>query len=173
MVLTHWEFIFIFLFKYWSHSHTAENKYSVVRAIPQVIGRGQNYPSYHTHTPLTNSHQVLHTWLRPPYLLTCHIWSSQHLRRRSKPRYMRESTPNCSRRAHTLYSLATRSGLRVSVIHTPTTVVNIRTTAPGATRWHPSIFFNGGSSSSSRAVYQTLALRFYFNSSTVINDCRS
>ena len=67
------------------------------------------------------------------------------------------STPNCSCRAHTLYSLATR----VSVIHTPSTVVNIRTTAPGATRRHPSIFFYGGSSSSSCAVYQTSALRFH------------
>ena len=85
------------------------------------------------------------------------------------------STPNCSCRAHTLYQLATRSGLRVSVIHTPTTVVNIRTTAPGATRRHPSIFFYGGSSSSSRAVYQTPAPRFHFNSSSsaVIDDCRS
>ena len=28
----------------------------------------------HPH-PLTDSHQILHTWLRPPYLPTCHIWS--------------------------------------------------------------------------------------------------
>jgi len=77
------------------------------------------------------------------------------------------STPNCSCRAHTLYSLATRSGLRVLVIHTLTTVVAIRTTAPGAT-CQPS-------SSSSRAVYQTPAPRFRFNSSSsaVVDDCRS
>ena len=30
--------------------------------------------SPHPH-PLTDSHQILHTWLRPPYLPTCHIRS--------------------------------------------------------------------------------------------------
>jgi len=32
--------------------------------------------SLHPHT-LTDSHEILHTWLHPPYLPTCHIWSSQ------------------------------------------------------------------------------------------------
>ena len=45
--------------------------------------------------------------------------SSQHLRRRVNHGTGVTGTPNCSCRAHTLYSLATRSGLRVSVIHTP------------------------------------------------------
>jgi len=31
--------------------------------------------SPHPH-PLTDSHQILHMWLRPPYLPTRHIWSS-------------------------------------------------------------------------------------------------
>jgi len=45
-----------------------------VRATTQVNGTGQNYPSPHPH-PLTDSHQILHTWLCRPYLPTCHIWS--------------------------------------------------------------------------------------------------
>jgi len=32
--------------------------------------------SLHPHI-LTDNHQILHTWLRPPYLPTSHIWSSQ------------------------------------------------------------------------------------------------
>jgi len=33
--------------------------------------------SLHAHA-LTDSHQILHTWLRQPYLSTCHIWSRSH-----------------------------------------------------------------------------------------------
>ena len=47
---------------------------NVVRATRQVNGRRQIYPSPHPH-PLTDSHEILHTWLRPPYLPTSRIWS--------------------------------------------------------------------------------------------------
>jgi len=46
-------------------------------ATRQVNGRRQTYPSHHTHNPLTDSHHILHTWLRPPYLPTIHIWSDR------------------------------------------------------------------------------------------------
>ena len=51
---------------------------SVVRATRQVNGRTQTYPSHHKPHPLTDSHKILHTCLRPPYLPTCHIWSRSH-----------------------------------------------------------------------------------------------
>jgi len=36
------------------------------------------FPISPTLHPLTESHQVLHTWLRPPYLLTPHLVKIAH-----------------------------------------------------------------------------------------------
>ena len=89
-----------------------------------------------------------------------------------KPRYRRDGYAQLF--LSSTHVIPARNTFRSSGV-SYTTVVNIRTTAPGATRRHPSIFFSDGSSSSSRAVYQTLAPCFHFNSSSsaVIDDCRS
>ena len=44
---------------------------SVVRATREVNGRRETYPSHHTH-PLTDCHEILHTWLRPPTTISPH-----------------------------------------------------------------------------------------------------
>ena len=54
-----------------SHGHTVT---SVVRATRQVNGRRQTYPLLPHPHPLTDSHEILHTWLRSPYFPTCDIW---------------------------------------------------------------------------------------------------
>jgi len=48
---------------------------SIVRATPQVKWeKAKWHLSPHPH-PLTDSHQILHTWLRRQRLLISHIWS--------------------------------------------------------------------------------------------------